>query len=256
MIRALLLSSVLIAAIGAAPAPVPTPAALPEIGRITATSPACSAMRDLTIPSYAALLRINAHFAAAGDHLAEYAGALADYKRPQAGAKDVGFGDNPIATMRFNRLGNEISVMLRELQVVGKALGDPRLASESPDPALQAERLELSRMYVAQSARAKVLWEFYMRTNVTDAKTEFAGNAFPGLALETDGPNEAPQQDLTRRGIPDVSKYVGFIARREMHAWADDLKSAVDGSMNRGALVLLPIARNCGAANPAPAASP
>src|ERR1700681_2652383 len=86
-LRALLCVLVAFATVAAAaPPPSPVPGAteapptvqLPEIGRIRATAPACAAMRDLVVPSFAAVQRADARFAETRKRLPQYVDILDD----------------------------------------------------------------------------------------------------------------------------------------------------------------------------------
>ncbi|MBV9409392.1 MAG: hypothetical protein JO164_11260, partial [Candidatus Eremiobacteraeota bacterium] len=83
----------LVVALAAAPVPTPfplgtlvpfgspnasTPAPLPEIGRVRSTSPACTVMRDLIMPSVNAALRADARFAETRKRLPNYAVLIDD----------------------------------------------------------------------------------------------------------------------------------------------------------------------------------
>ena len=109
------------------PAPAPEGSPLPEIGRVRATAPACAAMRDLIMPSFAAARRADARFEQTRVHLPQYVEIVADKEHKS----DV-FRSSMLA-----RLDAEASQILSETLVINKALGDPRM-KDTRDPAIAA----------------------------------------------------------------------------------------------------------------------
>ena len=182
---------VLIAALGAEPAPTPSPAAggLPEIGRVRSATPACTVMRDLVIPSFAAARRADARFAETRKRLPDW-GELAADAAP----------DDPMRQSALAKLDADATKLLGEALVINRALGDPRLAADSTDPVVREERRELQQLYDTQKTRANILWEYVMRKNIAMSKAQFApdptigGRTQPAPQNDDDKPNRGSRR--------------------------------------------------------------
>jgi hypothetical protein len=169
----------------ASPAPATTPAAdlIPEIGRVKSKAPACVALQDLVAPSFAAALRADKEFTVAAPDFGNYASAKsASTTRPTNVTRANGApmktrmvaADQDSATpeMYLARLDKALATMTGDLLAINKALGDPRLATDSSDPAVQSEREQMQRLYVVQASRIATLQEFLERERMNRARTD------------------------------------------------------------------------------------
>jgi hypothetical protein len=249
LVTAAVLSSV--AADPASPAPgASAPAQLPEIGRVRVNSPACAAMHDLVIPSFAAFLRTNQRFT-------EYADALAKGAESSAPEHPAYFSQNRdqrsadvVPVMHASRAGQSLSLMFRELKRVSDALGDPRLARDSADPAVQTERAALTMMYEAQMQRLAILSEKAIRGNAAAGKNDLdlQDNGAFANANAPSADSVAKPFEPDRVVAPGESLYrapIGFIAKADAKAWSAGLATQIAQRMNDGSRMLLPIAGGC-----------
>src|SRR5471032_925955 len=135
----------------AAADPTPTPApVIPEIGRVRASAPACTALTGLVAPSFAAAQNADQRFSEAALNLPQYAHVIND---PFAR-----FGVQREAML--SRLDSALTSMQADARQINRALADPRLSKTSPDSDIQSERAQLEQVYAAQMARINVLAEF------------------------------------------------------------------------------------------------
>jgi hypothetical protein len=242
-----LLPAVVALAFAQVAAPSPAPSNEPEIGRVRTVAPACVAMHDLVVPSFAQARKADASFAQATPWLAGYAENI---------TKD---GDPHLAQMYLNRMGQTIATMLQAMQPVAKALGDPKLKGE-PGSAVDDEHKALEQLFETEMGRLNTLNEFYLRRTTEAARAElqddgaFARSVHHGSVPET---TPAPfTSDRTLFGRPNLDPNVSFVARNEMNAWSAGMSAQVRTSENEAARVFLPLAKNCTAASPAPSATP
>jgi len=225
--------------LGAAPSPAPDAKPLPEIGRVRANSPACAAMRDLIIPSFAAAQRADMRFAQTRVRLPQYVEFAADPIHK----------DDIFRTSTLSRLDADATAILNETLVLNKALGDPRLKDTS-DPAIAAERAQLQQLYDVQQARANQLQQFVMRER----------NAVALHGMEDSGAFRRRQQPATRDeepppspipattgppGMPVLGGKMPMADKIVINQWSSAMAASVRASENRAAEVFYPIADGC-----------
>jgi hypothetical protein len=232
------------AVIAQAPAPAATaaPADLPEIGRVRSLTPACAAMRELVIPAFAASMGVSKKFDETAPYFSRYVETIEEEKDNTA-----------VRDMLLSRMGQSVSLMMRDTQKIAKALGDPRLSATSKDPAIVEERKQLNLLYDVQMDRANILNEYLIRQNAGIARTEFQDNsAFastrsPGGTQDlTPQPTATPiEYDRRRFGQPVLDGKNGFADKHVMTDWTNDLGAQAKLASNIAAKALLPIAKGC-----------
>jgi hypothetical protein len=238
-------TAALVIALAAAPTPTPFPIGslepfgsstpvLPEIGRTRAARPACAAMRDLVIPSFAAARRADERFVQTRKRLPQYAD-LVDDTLHQPGI----YRETAIA-----RLDGDATALLNETLVINRALGDPRLSEKSTDPQILAVRAQLQQLYDAQQMRANLLTEFAMRERVATGTLGLGDNS--GLATRQNSmatPTPAPRVTAP----PNMPVLLGnsLTDKRALDDWGKELSYIVRTSENRAAKTFLPIAQGC-----------
>jgi hypothetical protein len=249
------LASALVLALAAVPAPKPTPTPfaigtfsptetpgppavqLPEIGRVRSIAPACAAMRDLVIPSFAAAQRADARFVETRKRLPTYA----DLRDDPEHQNDV-FRESAL-----HRLSQDVAGLLQDSLVINKALGDPRLAADSTDPQVQAERAQLEQLYQMQQARANLLSQFVQREQVAVAKGQLTlADSFsknPGPVFT--GAPFAPLPAMTAPPGMPVFSGISLADTRVASDWGTEIANAVRASENAAAKTFLAIARTC-----------
>jgi len=229
---------IVIVALGAEPLPSASPAAgsLPEIGRVRSAAPACAAMRDLVIPSFAAARRADARFEETRKRLPTFGELMTDKSHDD----DV-FRESALA-----KLDNDATKLLGEALIINRALGDPRLAA-SKDPAVIEERNQLQQLYDTQKTRANLLWEYVMRHNIALSKAKFAADPTIGgrhQPLPQDA-GDAPNRDLVvLPGMPLESR-IGLASKRRLEDWGTEIAASILVSENAAAKAFLPIAIRC-----------
>jgi hypothetical protein len=230
---------VLIAALGAEPLPSPSPspapaAGLPEIGRVRSATPACAVLRDLVIPSFAAARRGDARFAETRKRLPEFGELNTD------AAPDDVFRQSALA-----KLDADATKLLEEALVINRALGDPRLAADSKDPAVLEERRQLQQLYDTQKTRANILWEYVMRKNIAMSKAQFAADPTIGGRRVPQDADDKPNRDLVvLPGMPPESR-IGLASRRRLEEWGAAIATGIRVSENAAAKAFIPIAQRC-----------
>ena len=228
---------VLIAALGAEPAasPSPVPSGLPEIGRVRSTTPACTVMRDLVIPSFAAARRADARFAETRKRLPDFGELTAD-----AAPND------PMRQSALAKLDADATKLLGEALVINRALGDPRLAADSTDPTVLEERRELQQLYDAQKTRANILWEYVMRKNIAMSKAQFAADPTTGRNQPaSQNADDTPNRDLVvLPGMPPESR-IAFANKQRLAEWGAAIAAGIRVSENAAAKAFMPIAQRC-----------
>ena len=253
-------------ALAASPAPAPEPlpsaaaespavaapsgAPLPEIGRTRATSPACTAMRDVVVPAFAAARRADARFEDTRKRLVRYA-TFASNNGTHIGARDVDDGA-VFRESELARLDTDASRLLQEAQTIKKLMADPRLAPDSKDPLVQAERTQLARVYDQQQTRAALLAEFVQRESMSANKKLVGMGNNTGIAAR-DGsfpkdpdppPASGPPPPTAAPGMPSLSGF-DVADRSSLGEWGDRAALAVRASENQAAKTFLPIAKAC-----------
>jgi hypothetical protein len=236
-------------ALGAAPSLAPAPpqpaqtaapgGQLPEIGRVRANTPACVAMRDLVIPSFAAAQRADMRFAQTRARLPQY----------------VDFADDPVhqndifRTSTLAKLDADATAMLNEALLLNKALGDPRFKNTA-DPQVVAEKAALQQLYDVQQARANQVQQFVMRERNTTAQhgMEDSG-AFGGRhggASKDAAPPPAPIPELTGApGMPVLNHRIPGADKVVMDDWGRQMAAYVRAGENQAAYTFYPIAESC-----------
>lgn len=221
---------------GTGPAPAPA-ANLPEIGRVRAATPACAAMRDLVIPSFAAARRADARFAQTQARLPQYV-EYADDALHQA---DI-YRESALA-----KLSDDATTILNETLVLNRALGDARFKNPS-DPQIRAQRDQLQQLYNTQQQRANQLQEFVMREQVAIAKNGGIGDshALDGRTGPVTPQTAAPMPRLTAPpGMPVLNGKIAIGDKNAINDWSGSMAKAVRASENQAAQTFLPIAHSC-----------
>ncbi len=219
------------------PAPAPPPASgLPEIGRVRAATPACAAMRDLVIPSFAAARRADVRFAQTRVRLPQYVEYMSDPEH----RTDV-FRESALA-----KLDADASAILNETLVLNRALGDSRFKNPT-DPQVAAEKAQLQQLYNTQQARANQLQEFVTRQRVAIAKNGIDDDsAFQRKAPQGITPPTEPIPALTAPpGMPVLSGRIAMADKAVINDWSGQMIAAVRASENQAAKTFLPIAHSC-----------
>jgi hypothetical protein len=218
--------------LAATPAPVSSavPADLPEIGRVRSLTPACAAMRDLVIPAFVASQGVSKKFDETAPFFPRYIETIEDEKDNTA-----------LRDMLLSRMGQNVSLMMRDSQKIAQALGDPRLSPNSKDPAIVEERKQLDLLYDVQMDRANILNEFLIRQNVAIGRSEFSDmSAF----ASTKSPGGT--QDLTPQATPTPVEYdrrrFGQPVLDGKNGFADKQAKLAANIAAKG---LLPIAKGC-----------
>jgi hypothetical protein len=231
-----------------APAQAPTevpaavPSDLPEIGRTRATSPACAAMRDLVIPSFAAARKADARFSETQTRLPKYAEIRADAKNDRNKTHDDSFRESMLS-----RLEQDAANLLGYSAFIGKALGDPRLSADSKDPDVQAERAQLQALYEMQQARAKMLAQLAARERVTMTQTQMAEVSMSGGRRQALPVSEDASPNPFETGAPGMPTFSGiaFADKATATNWGIGMAKAVAEAENRAAKSFLPLAQRC-----------
>jgi hypothetical protein len=216
----------------------PAPQVFPNIGRVRSVAPACAAMRDLIVPSYAAAQRSDVRFAETRKRLPNYAELV----------------DNPLHVEDVYRqsalakLDNDATKLLEEAQIIAKALGDPRLSAKSQDPDVLAERTALQQLYEGQMIRANLLNEFVIRQQAAIAK-----NGIDTSTSAFAGPRTAARPSATDQPIPALTAPPGMPLlmgnelsdKQVMNQWSTEIAAVVYRYKNAAAKTFLPIAKRC-----------
>jgi hypothetical protein len=261
MIAVSLVAAALVFAADPTPAPVPSPVPvtsvsvtsllgtavpdLPEIGRVRATSPSCAVLRDLIIPSFAAAKRSDDQFSVLSTAGPAYASAAADRDiSEQDVATEQRYGSD--AGRQRSHMDMSLSGQLREIQIMDAALSDPRFAASADDPKILAEQQQLRDLRDAHMARASVLNEFVLRTQLADMKQLPSSSGLgPGgiRGRQTiSRPPERPHAPLDYLPILNGDPMHDALA---MHNWYRSLSSVVHAREYLAANTFLDIAKEC-----------
>jgi len=250
-VHALAASVALVVALAAAPTPTPFPLGtlqpfgapgstvppLPNIGRVRSATPACSAMRDLVIPSFAAARRSDVRFEETRKKLPNYAELVDDQlNRPPV------YRESALA-----RIDQDATKLMEEAQIISKALGDPRFVRPT-DPEVIAEKQALQQLYDAVASRAFTLNEFVMRQQVAIAKNgiDTSTAAFAGQrGGQTAPPTTQPLPTLTAPPGMPVLMGNDLSDKQVINQWAVDMTRVVRYYENSSAKTFLPIAQKC-----------
>jgi hypothetical protein len=255
------------------PAPSATPNTadvVPEIGRTRSKAPACAALQDLVSPSWAAAMRADNDFRQAAPQFSAYAAAKAGattlptnvvradnhQMKSKVAADEL---DSPTPEMFLARLDKVLADMKREAGAINKALGDPRLASDSNDPAVQSQRKELSQLYDVQVARIAALQEFLDRQRMGRSRTDtsLTNNAAfdQGARAHKGGVNTADNQEAAAVALD--SGHVVYLFgqpsingqaandKQSLNDWTNSIGRAVRDNENTAAKTFFALALNC-----------
>ncbi len=244
-------SAALVVALAAAPTPTPFPLGtlqpfgapgstvppLPNIGRVRSATPACSAMRDLIIPSFAAARRSDATFEQTRKRLPDYAELVSD---PLHRA-DI-YRESALA-----RIDGDATKLMEEAESISKALGDPRFRNTG-DADVVAEKRALEQLYEAVASRAYTLNEFVMRQRVAIAKNgiDTSTSAFAGNS-------RVPQVQASAQPLPALTAPPGMPVllgnnlsdKQVINQWSVDMSKVVRYYENQSAKTFFPIAQRC-----------
>lgn len=168
--------------------PSASPTTLPDIGRVRASSTACSAVRDLIVPSVLAVRRGNARYLDVEKRLHRYVQIVDDEDFKQNSVYRQG---------ALGQLDVDVIALKREALEINKALGDPRLSERSAesDRTIATLRSQLEQMYDAQATRVNLLQEYVIREHVAINKADLqqsdpfgSGSRGVAAALPTSSP--------------------------------------------------------------------
>jgi len=231
----------LLVAFAAPPDPSPQPSTLdlPEIGRVRAISSACGAMRDLVIPAFSAAREADKHFDTVSKTLPEYVRGIAE---------DSKYNPDPpvVREMRLSRLGMEDTKMLKNAKTIADALGDPRLAKNSKDPDVQAERQQLQSLYESQINRVGELNQYVMREqNATALLGVGSTDAFKGRNSGRAPSTPEPRETTTPYGMPKLGGKIGYTDAESIRDWTNQMSALVKSNEIQVAKSFYTIAKSC-----------
>jgi hypothetical protein len=217
------------------PLAAPTERPLPEIGRTRANTPACAAMRDLVIPSFTAARRADARFAETKQKLPKYAEII----------NDPGLAHTVYRQSALARIDADANALLKESLQISKALGDPRLAANSKDPQVQAERAGLQSLFETQQARANLLTEFVTRERIATATDGMEDTG--ALRGRSDPPATPTPGPMAAKQPPNMPLLVGsmFSDKQAFNDWSNEISAFVRSGENESAKTFITIARAC-----------
>jgi hypothetical protein len=225
-----------------APAPAATPLEFTEIGRTKASIPACSALRDLIAPSFEAATRADKQFGEAAGNFSQYAVARVDATTlptnviksngKQMATKLVA-PDSETAKPEtiLARLDRELSVMQKDILIIGTALGDPRLAEERTDPVIVTERQQLQNLYEVELARINSMTMFLQKENLRLAKQRLAEDKCHSAGPDCDV-NAPPPVSPSVTTQPFDQPSLTFNAANDKQSIADWTGSLAAGTHN------------------------
>jgi hypothetical protein len=214
--------------------------ALPNIGRTRSVTPACAAMRDIVVPSFAAAVRADQRFVETRKRLPNYADLVDDPEH----SGDV------YRLSALHKLGQDAANLMQEAETISKLLGDPRIADDVKDPQVVAERRQLQALYVAQVTRANLINEYVIREQAAtakigiDDKTPFQ----PRNAANYTNPVQRPDRPLPQFTAPPnmpLRSGIGLADKRAMEDWGTTLHTYVRKAENEAAKTFYPIAKSC-----------
>jgi hypothetical protein len=241
---------------------------VPEIGRVKSNAPACAALRDLVIPSLLAAARVDQQFAQAAPQFAAYAAAKAGATTlptnmtrangsPVTSRTTADEADSPTPDLYLARLDKALAGMQKDLLSIGKALGDPRIAADSTDPSVQAEREQLGVLYVVQAARIATLMEFLGRERKSriDADRSLTDQSAlhhaTGAASQSDDLAAAAAAALSSGHVPYLvgqPQLNGLAAndKQSVNDWTAGIAKAVRESESTAVKKFAAVAQTCG----------
>ncbi len=187
-------------------------------------SPSCAVMRDLAIPAFTAARAADRQFAAASKNLTGYVGGKDDESdaQPDSDAK---------RRYLLSKLGQDKTKLLQHAKVIADALGDPRFASDIPDPSVRAERAQLQSLYDSQINRAALLNQFVMREEI---------KAMGVLRSAQGGRSDEPPP-----GMPAIRGKIPLADVATIQDWTGQLAAGVKANEEVVAKTFYGIARSC-----------
>jgi hypothetical protein len=260
MLRALAAVAILLA-VAATPSPAPPAApesspsaappngAIPEIGRTRATSPACTALREVVVPAFAAARRADARFEDTRKRLVRY-GNFASGNDTRIGNRKVDAGTAQ-REGELAHLDTDASALLQASLQIRKLLEDPRLAKDAKDPLVQAERAQLDRLLAQQQTRANLLSEFVQRESMSAGINRVGMGSDAGISaggLYPRSPDPAPQAHEPPPTAPPGMPWLtgdDFADRSRLSEWGDRAALAVRATENQAAKTFLTVAQSC-----------
>jgi hypothetical protein len=221
-------------------------------------------------------MRTDSQFFQAAPQFAAYAGAKAASRARPPGVMKVGAGldgdapgpsnraaediDSVAPEMYLARLDKALADMVKNVRAIGNALGDPRLASDSADPALQSEREQLGQLYAVQLGRISVLQEFLERQRAERIRTDknVANNSAldrgstpgggPGISMAELAAGAAAALDsghvAQQLGQPMLSGLAGN-DKQSVNDWTSRIARAVREHENMAAQTFYGLAQKC-----------
>ncbi len=225
------------------PVPVnagPFSAPLPNIGRTRSVSPACAAMRDLIVPSFAAAVRADKRFAETRKRLPSYAEIV----------DDPSHADDAFRDAALHKLSQDATSLMQEALVLNKALGDPRISADIKDPQVVAQRRQLEQLYESQATRANLLNEFVIREQSAAAKRGLEDNGAFGNRLTAGlqpNPHVAGNPLPAQTAPPNMPLRSGIALadKNTLQDWGTSIAVYVRKSENEAAKTFYPIAQSC-----------
>jgi hypothetical protein len=212
---------------------------LPNIGRTRSVTPACAAMRDIVVPSFAAAVRADQRFVETRKRLPNYADLVDDPEH----SNDV------YRLSALHKLGQDAASLMQEAQTISKLLGDPRISEVNTDPQVMAERRQLQALSGAQVTRANLINECVRREQVATAKLGMDDNsAFaPRNSANYPGPlhTSAPAPQMTAPPNMPLRSGIALADKRAMEDWGTTLHTYVRQAENQAAKTFYPIAKSC-----------
>jgi hypothetical protein len=237
---------------------------LPEIGRVKSKVPSCVALQELVIPSFAAALRADKQFTQAAPQFASYAEAKDSATTLPTNVKKANGSpmktkliaadpDSATPEMYLARLDKALATMQQEVQVISKALGDPRIAADVTDPAVQSERSQLLVLYAAQMTRIATLQEFLERQRMNRAitdKTLTDQSVFSSAGVNMDDLQAAGADALASGHDPLLAgqPMINGLAlndKQTVSDWTTGMARGVHNYENVAAKTFLDIGKNC-----------
>jgi len=247
------------------PAPAATAAGdLPEIGRVKSRVLSCVALQELVVPSFAAALRADKQFTQAAPQFASYAEAKDSATTLPTNVKKANGApmktkliaadpDSATPEMYLARLDKALATMQQEVLTISKALGDPRIAADITDPAVQAERAQLQVLYAAQVTRIATLQEFLERQRMNRAitdKTLTDQSVFSSAGVNMDDLQAAGADALASGHDPllggqPMINGLALNDKQSVADWTTGMARGVHNYENVAAKTFLDIGKNC-----------
>jgi len=222
--------------------PSANPTTLPDIGRVRASSTACSAVRDLIVPSVRAVQRANARYLDVENRLHRYVQIVDDEDYKQNSVYRQG---------ALGQLDIDVIALKREALEINKALGDPRLSERSAqsDKSIATLRNQLEEVYAAQATRVNLLQEYVVRERVALNKTDFpqsdpygSGSHAPASPLPT--PSPLPGSTPPPLGMPQFNG-IAFADAHAIDDWSHGADAYARAPERNAAREISSVAQRC-----------